>query len=225
MKGAIYTSLLILFLLGGFSFEDEPQQNSKLEATPKAEAQEKEAAPVAAAAFANPSLICDALADEGLPPLPKTRWKNIEGIGYNCVSDDLEVTPGGYQYVGDVANTITYCASSDVEDRVQMVRLTANIFNEKREQPVVDKFKELTQELFNQLDLAIPNRLLASIDQGSPQTYQESYGTVTLSREKYKLGYGLQLTIKEGSYLKSLAVSGESNFGLDPQKVKEFLER
>lgn len=148
-----------------------------------------------ASVFADPARICDALASEGFAPLPRTRWNNQDGIGYACTSNSVEVTPGGYQFVGDLPNTITYYVESDVPERVEMFRLTANLFNEDRGAPVVARLQELTRTLFTRLDLAMPEGLPAAIERGQSETFTTDYGTVALTRESYNMGHGLVVTI------------------------------
>ncbi|PAP76797.1 hypothetical protein BSZ37_10305 [Rubrivirga marina] len=157
---------------------------------------ETSAAEVGHSAFAEPERLCLALEDEGLPPALSPTWKRFEGdTKYSCVADDLEVTPGGYNYVGDVPNVIEYYAESDTADRVDLFSLTASIFNEQQAGPVVSRFQELTQTLFERLNLPMPDGLSAAIDRGQSDTFNMEYGTVALTRESYNMGHGLVVRV------------------------------
>ncbi|RIK35576.1 MAG: hypothetical protein DCC55_29935 [Chloroflexi bacterium] len=60
--------------------------------------------------FNDPNRVCDALVDEGWVPLADrlAKWSSIDGEGYlySCVTDSIQVTPGGFSQVGDVPNTM-----------------------------------------------------------------------------------------------------------------------
>lgn len=91
--------------------------------------------------FSDPNKVFKALSAQGLAPrasnVTGTIWgKTDEDDNYNCSSDDLEITPANYQYVGDVPNTITYHSESGVADQVQLIQLSADIFNEQNGKPV-----------------------------------------------------------------------------------------
>src|SRR5690606_8322547 len=156
------TIALALCLVGCTPSEEPAPMPPESQAETPAAAPAEPVASASTSVFDDPARICDALASEGFAPLPRTRWNNQHGIGYACTSNSVEVTPGGYQFVGDVPNTITYYVESDVPERVEMFRLTANLFNEDRGQPVVARLQELTQTLFTRLDLAMPEGLPAA---------------------------------------------------------------
>lgn len=191
------TIALALCLVGCIPSEEPTPPESQADTAAAAPAEPVASAPTFA--FDDPARICDALASEGFAPLPRTRWNNPAGIGYACTSNSVEVTPGGYQFVGDVPNDITYYVESDVPERVEMFRLTANLFNEDRGRPVVARLQELTRTLFTRLDLAMPEGLPAAIERGQSETFTTDYGTVALTRESYNMGHGLVVTITPAS--------------------------
>jgi hypothetical protein len=160
--------------------------------------------PVVASGFADPNVVCNALADEGLGQLPGTKWRYLEGL-YACVSDTLEVTVAGYAYLGDIPNTIEYYAESAVAGQVQRIMLLADIYNEGEAQPTIDRFVIVVQKLFNNLGLVIPEGLIPAISNVTPMTFDLSFGKVTLVREAYRLGFGLNVIIEEASYLEARA--------------------
>lgn len=59
--------------------------------------------------------------------------------------------------------------------------------------------------------MKIPKGLEAAIEHEQPKLFQEDYGTVELVIEKYKLGHGLKLTIKEASYIRSVVERKEGS--------------
>jgi hypothetical protein len=155
----------------------------------------------AQAPFNDPDSICRALTAQGMPPALSPVWKYQEPLfgfaPYSCVADDYEVTPGNLSYVGDVANVIEYSAESQSEDRVESIRLSANIFNERNEEPAVVYFLQLTPALFEQLGLTMPDGLLDAIERGESQSFEMDYGTVSLTRDdSYRFGHGRIVTIE-----------------------------
>jgi len=209
-----HATVTLLAVLAALGCSPEADLREEVEPTsPSAEVPNEQPPQVAALAFGKPGTVCTALAGEGFSSVMQSTWDNSDGVGYACGGDPLEVTKGGYQYVGDIANTVTYYAESETKNQVEMIRLTANIFNEKREQPVIDKLEQLATTLFDRLDIAVPRGLVAAIEQGEPKTYREDYGTVSLAREKYNRGYGLILTIEEASHLEAVAALKDRSSG------------
>ncbi len=184
--------IVILLLLVGCAAPEEPTPRQDMEA-PLSTAPPEQPPAEATTSFPpvnQPDRVCNALASQGLAPASGEGWEYIRGLGYTCIAE-LEVTPGGYSYVGDVPNVIQYTVMSDVGDHVERIQLSASIFNEQRGATVVSRLKELTQTLFSQLDLTLPEGLPAAIEGRRSETFDADYGTVTLTHETYKMGYGL----------------------------------
>ncbi|MBK8502174.1 MAG: hypothetical protein IPL46_08180 [Saprospiraceae bacterium] len=149
-------------------------------------------------AFSQPDRICNILVDKGLDPNdPSTggRWNYLDPIGYSCQAE-LEVTPGYYKFVGDVPNVIEFWVESKRQNVVDRFTITANVFNEKKEKPIMDSFTSLAKTLFSRLELALPDGLLNSIEARKPKTFEMDYGSININYEKYKIGHGLTLEVK-----------------------------
>ena len=203
MNALPHRTLLSLALLIGCAAPEEPAPQQDVRMPEPTTAPESMAAEVGAEderppAFADPNRICNALAAEGLAPSSSSGWSYRQGMGYGCIAQ-LEVTPWGYTYVGDVPNMINLYAQSDVRERVERFQLNASIYNEQRGLPVVSRFKELTRTLFARLDLEMPEGLLAAIERGQSETFYTDYGTVTLTREAYNMGHGLSVDVEAAS--------------------------
>ena len=112
-----------------------------------------------------------------------------------CLAE-LEVTRGQYNFVGDVPNVIEFYSESNTGDQVEQFGLTANIFNEKRGKPVVERFLNLTKTLFSRLELTMPDGLITAISQEQTKTFKMDYGTINVNYlGSYKFGYGLEVKV------------------------------
>lgn len=159
--------------------------------------------PATIAAFNDPERACGLLSSQGLVTSPMLRpgpkWHLLEG-SYTGMSE-MDVTPGGFQYVGDVANTITYMLSSDVPDHVESVELQAKVFNLSHETPIVEKFRSCSTALFTALEIEAPRPIIDAIASSQSAVANMPYGRITVERQKFNLGYGLQLTIEDATAL------------------------
>ena len=128
----------------------------------------------------------------------------MEVFGPNWVqlSSRVDVTPGYYKFVGDVPNVIEFWVESKRADSVERFKITANMFNEKREKPVIERFVKLTKLLFSRLNLAMPDDLLGAINGRKKEIFKMDYGNIFVNYETYKIGHGLEVEVSEISSLK-----------------------
>lgn len=142
--------------------------------------------------FGDPTAVSTVLSTHGYRRLQP--WHNGEEDDYICVSE-RQVTPTELR-VGGSANDITWCVMSSTEDRVELARLTADIFNTRKEEPVILEFQKAVQVVFDDLNLERPNGLSSAISEERTFTQVMPYGNVRFRRDNtYNRGYGLILTI------------------------------
>ena len=134
------------------------------------------------AVFADPLKVAKALVQDGLPPRPdhksKQIWDDPGGTEYFFITDRLEVTPGRAEYVGDIANTIVYTGTSRVANQIESVELALDALNERLIDRAVERYKPVARQLFLQLSLAEPSGLAEAIDQRTSFASDEPYVSV-----------------------------------------------
>jgi hypothetical protein len=117
----------------------------------------------------------------------------MESVGfepYNCTAD--EIVLGGEP----VENVIEYHAESSERNRVEESRLTARIFDQRREDLGVGRFGRLVPVLFERLEVPMPEGLPQAIELRRSESFPVEYGSVTLTRDdSYNRGHGLVLSI------------------------------
>lgn len=149
------------------------------------------------AIFYDPESLCELLKAERLNALTGLGWDD-DSLGYfACVSDDLEVTPANYSRAGDVPNYVTYMVDSKNEDVAERIYLSLDVFNVDQATPAIREYKRLVSVLFDRLGLQIPAGLPAAIEAASSSTFTAPYGVVSLKRDAYNLGYGLEVQIAD----------------------------
>ena len=151
------------------------------------------------AIFADPRKVAVALANDGLPPRPhfdsKQIWGNPFDGEYFFITDDVEVTLGRLQHVGDVANTIGYDGNSRVVNQIESVELELQAFNARTTDAAVERYKATVGRLFERLNLEMPDGLLDAVGERRPFAADEPYGKVKLTRDENKPGFGFRLNL------------------------------
>lgn len=85
-----------------------------------------------------------------------------------------------------LANNIAFYAESKLASTIQIVKLVLNINNELTKPVALQKFNRLTLALFEELSIPIPDGLMPSIHEEKPNKFNQTYGRVELTIEKYK---------------------------------------
>jgi hypothetical protein len=85
-----------------------------------------------------------------------------------------------------LANNIAFYAESKLAHTIQIVKLVLNINNELTKSVALQKFNRLTLALFEELSIPIPDGLMPSIHEETPNKFNQAYGTVNLKIEKYR---------------------------------------
>lgn len=130
--------------------------------------------------FNKPNKVCNALASQGLH---SQSW-TYDGLGYHCSTPYLDI---GNKGPFGLANNIALYAESEVANNVQMIKLVLNINNEKSKLLAIHRFKKITLALFEDLCLPVPDNLMPSIHEETPNIFNQDYGIIELELEISKI--------------------------------------
>jgi hypothetical protein len=83
-----------------------------------------------------------------------------------------------------LANNIAFYAESKLAHTIQIVKLVLNINNELTKPVALQKFNRLNLALFEEISIPIPDGLMPSIHEKTPNKFNQDYGTVELKIEK-----------------------------------------
>jgi hypothetical protein len=83
-----------------------------------------------------------------------------------------------------LANNIAFYAESKLAHTIQIVKLVLNINNELTKPVALQKFNRLNLALFEEISISIPDGLMPSIHEKTPNKFNQDYGTVELKIEK-----------------------------------------
>src|SRR5690606_35296825 len=116
-------------------------------------------AAAAAQVEGKPAQACAALEAEGLVMSP---WStNGDAVGevyvrnFRCLSEQLPVSGGRGRFI----TAINYYAEGRLKDRVETIRLVLNVHRPQTRAAGARRFAELTDALFDNLNLAPPDEL------------------------------------------------------------------
>ncbi|MBD2385550.1 hypothetical protein [Cylindrospermum sp. FACHB-282] len=130
--------------------------------------------------FNKPNKVCNALARQGLH---SQSWTYDE-LGYCCSTQWLDI---GSKGPFGLANNIALYAESEIASTVQIIKLVLNINNEASKPIAIHQFNKFTLALFEELSLLIPDRLMPSIHEETPNRFNQDYGIVELKLEIYRI--------------------------------------
>ena len=181
----------ILLLLVTISVGCGPGESNVSPAEPM-EPRELEVESAGVAHFGNPDRMCDALAHVNLAPMPRTRWNPELTGGYDCTSDDLIVGPGY-----PLENTLQYYVRGADADRVEFVRLTADVFNPDESSASLERLALAAERLADQMDIPVSEDLRAALAEGEPGSFPAENYEITVAREPFDTGFSVIATIRE----------------------------
>ncbi len=143
--------------------------------------------------FSDPEAVARALTSFGFVT---GEWKkNVDSSRWTFLKE-RQVTTGEAAYVGDIPNDITYFGESSRPDCVERVTLTANVFNVRKEEPVLKEFALVLAHFFEVIKVELPKGLTTAITAKHPFARAMDFGDVVMSYEPYKSGYGLKVVIE-----------------------------
>ena len=149
--------------------------------------------------FANPQKVATILTIDGFKPQihhgTNKIWNNTDNVEYFFITNEVEATPGRLQYVGDLANTVTYHGTSRVTNQVESVEFGLDVFNERMANEAVEAYKPMVGRFFQRLGLKMPNGLREAVDRRQPFSANEAYGKVQLKRDEHRQGFGFTLNL------------------------------
>ena len=95
-----------------------------------------------------------------------------------------------------LANNIAFYAESKLAHTIQIVKLVLNINNELTKPVALQKFNRLNLALFEEISIPIPDGLMPSIHEKTPNKFNQDYGTVELKIEKARRVESWSVTIQ-----------------------------
>ena len=95
-----------------------------------------------------------------------------------------------------LANNIAFYAESKLAHTIQIVKLVLNINNELTKPVALQKFNRLNLALFEEISISIPDGLMPSIHEKTPNKFNQDYGTVELKIEKARRVESWSVTIQ-----------------------------
>jgi hypothetical protein len=129
--------------------------------------------------FNYPNKVCNILAKYDLH---SASWRYDSDIQrYLCSTPYFNI--GSVGSFG-LANNIAFYAESKLAHTIQIVKLVLNINNELTKPVALQKFNRLNLALFEEISIPIPDGLMPSIHEKTPNKFNQDYGTVELKIEK-----------------------------------------
>lgn len=122
-------------------------------------------------------------------------WKKTDLLGWNSFAS-LTIPAGNSSKSGDVDNTITCLFESKSRDRVEVLRLVANIFNGRGEAPTIAQFKSLAQAFLAETGCLVTRQFVEAIGGTEGLQTETPEGYFELKKMGLNTGSRWELTVK-----------------------------
>ena len=122
-------------------------------------------------------------------------WKKADALGWNAFG---VVATSGSQVstTGTAGNTVTCLLESTRADRVEALRLIANVFDPKGNQATMARFKSLAQAVLNETRCPVTRQFLDAIDGNLSLQTESPEARFTLAQTPLAPGTSWELTVK-----------------------------
>ena len=122
-------------------------------------------------------------------------WKKADALGWNAFGV-LATSGSSASTTGTTGNTVTCLLESNRADRVEALRLIANVFDSKGEKATMARFKSLAQAVLNETHCPVTRQFLDAIDGNLSLQTQSSQGRFTLAQAPLAPGSRWELTVE-----------------------------
>ena len=122
-------------------------------------------------------------------------WKKADTLGWNAFGV-LATSGSQVATTGPAGNTVTCLLESTRADRVEALRLIANVFDPKGNQATMARFKSLAQAVLNETRCPVTRQFLDAIDGNLSLQTESSQGRFTLAQAPLAPGTRWELTVE-----------------------------
>ena len=122
-------------------------------------------------------------------------WKKADALGWNAFGV-LATSGSQVSTTGPAGNTVTCLLESTRADRVEALRLIANVFDPKGNQATMARFKSLAQAVLNETRCPVTRQFLDAIDGNLSLQTESSQGRFTLAQAPLAPGTRWELTVE-----------------------------
>ena len=122
-------------------------------------------------------------------------WKKADALGWNAFGV-LATSGSQVSTTGTAGNTVTCLLESTRADRVEALRLIANVFDPKGNQVTMARFKSLAQAVLNETRCPVTRQFLDAIDGNLSLQTESSQGRFTLAQAPLAPGTRWELTVE-----------------------------
>ena len=122
-------------------------------------------------------------------------WKKADALGWNAFGV-LATSGSSGSTTGTTGNTVTCLLESNRADRVEALRLIANVFDSKGEKATMARFKSLAQAVLNETHCPVTRQFLDAIDGNLSLQTESSQGRFTLAQAPLAPGTRWELTVE-----------------------------
>jgi hypothetical protein len=122
-------------------------------------------------------------------------WKKADTLGWNAFGV-LATSGSSVATTGTAGNTVTCLLESTRADRVEALRLIANVFDPQGEKATMARFKSLAQAVLNETRCPVTRQFLDAIDGNLSLQTESSQGRFTLAQAPLAPGTRWELTVE-----------------------------
>ncbi len=122
-------------------------------------------------------------------------WKKADALGWNAFGV-LATSGSQVSTMGTAGNTVTCLLESTRADRVEALRLIANVFDPKGNQATMARFKSLAQAVLNETRCPATRQFLDAIDGNLSLQTESPDARFTLAQTPLAPGTSWELTVK-----------------------------
>ena len=122
-------------------------------------------------------------------------WKKADALGWNAFGV-LATSGSQVSTTGTAGNTVTCLLESKRADRVEALRLIANVFDPKGNQATMVRFKSLAQAVLNETRCPVTRQFLDAIDGSLSLQTESPDARFTLAQTPLAPGTSWELTVK-----------------------------
>lgn len=122
-------------------------------------------------------------------------WKKADALGWNAFGV-LATSGSQVSTTGTAGNTVTCLLESTRADRVEALRLIANVFDPKGNQATMARFKSLAQAVLNETRCPATRQFLDAIEGNLSLQTESSQGRFTLAQAPLAPGTRWELTVE-----------------------------
>ena len=122
-------------------------------------------------------------------------WKKADTLGWNAFGV-LATSGSQVSTTGTAGNTVTCLLESTRAERVEALRLIANVFDPKGNQATMVRFKSLAQAVLNETRCPVTRQFLDAIDGSLSLQTESPDARFTLAQTPLAPGTSWELTVK-----------------------------